>query len=179
MCQLQPREALITSQSSTWDVIELIFKGRLSWVCRIFDRDYLYKVMHTFPGLNSIFSLLVVVVVCLYAHVIGVTCTGKSGWGIGDRGCGIPFLRGEVWFLGVNFENAQNVGGLNIKTQDWPSVYSFKRRQKNTLWQFFVSNKMLPVYSLAQEPISYFSYQECGVHVYTTPMYTAEIWKNM
>ena len=47
--------------------------------------------MHTFPGLNSIFSLPVVVVVCLYAHVIGVTCTGKSGWGIGDRGCGTPF----------------------------------------------------------------------------------------
>ena len=91
MYQLQPREALITSQSSTWDVIELIFKGRLSGVCRNFDRDYLYKVMHTFPDLNSIFSLPVVVVVCLYAHVIGVTCTGKSGWGIGDRGCGIPF----------------------------------------------------------------------------------------
>ena len=43
-------------------VIELIFKGRLSGVCRNFDRDYLYKVMHTFPDLNSI--LPVVVVVC-------------------------------------------------------------------------------------------------------------------
>ena len=35
------------------------------------------------------------------------------------------------------------------------------------LWQFFVSNKMLPVYSLAQEPISYFSYQGLSVHVCT------------
>ena len=52
--------------------------------------------MHTFPELNSIFSLPVVVVVCLYAriHVIGVSCTGKSGSGIGDRGCGIPFWGG-------------------------------------------------------------------------------------
>ena len=50
--------------------------------------------MHIFPYLNSIFSLPVVVVVCLDAHVIGVSCTGKSGSGIGDRGCGIPFLGG-------------------------------------------------------------------------------------
>ena len=49
--------------------------------------------MHTFPDLNSIFFLPVVVVVCLYAHihVIGVSCTGKSGSGIGDLGCGILF----------------------------------------------------------------------------------------
>ena len=49
--------------------------------------------MHTFPDLNSIFSLPVAVVVCLYVHihVIGVSCTGKSGSGIGDRGCGSLF----------------------------------------------------------------------------------------
>ena len=41
-------------------------------------------------------SFPVVVVVCLYAHihVIGVSCAGKSGSGIGDRGCGIPFWGG-------------------------------------------------------------------------------------
>ena len=60
--------------------------------------------MHTFPDLNSIFSLPVVVVVCLYAHVIGVTCTGKSGWGIGDGGCGIFFGgKGRVFRLIAKF----------------------------------------------------------------------------
>ena len=37
--------------------------------------------------------------------------------------------------------------------------------KKNALWRFFVSNKMLPVKSSAQEPISYFSYQECSVYI--------------
>ena len=36
---------------------------------------------------------------------------------------------------------------------------------KKNLLRFFVSNKMLPVSSSAQEPISYFSCQECSVHV--------------
>ena len=64
-------------------------------------------------------------------------------------------------------------GGGNIKTQDWPSMLKLSNyvvieanpKQKNALWRFFVSNKMLPVQSSAQEPISYFSYQECSVHV--------------
>ena len=54
--------------------------------------------MHTFPDLNSIFSLPVVVVVCFYAHihVIAVSCTGKSGSGT-NWGSGMwdPFLGGR------------------------------------------------------------------------------------
>ena len=42
-----------------------------------------------------------------------------------------------------------------------------KIKNKKTLWRFFVGNKMLPVSSSAQEPISYFSCQECSVHVRT------------
>ena len=52
------------------------------------------------------------------------------------------------------------------------------RRQKNLLRRFFVSNKMLPVKSLAQEPISYFYDQECNVYAHT-PMHTSEIWKKI
>ena len=103
MCQLQPREALITSQSSTRDVIELIFKGRLSWVYRNFDRDHLYKVMHTFPDLNSIFSLPVVVVVCHRGFVYWLYWKIRMGnWG---SGMWDPFLggRGRVFRLIAKF----------------------------------------------------------------------------
>ena len=106
MCQLQPREALITSQSSTRDVIELIFKGRLSWVCRNFDRDYLYKVMHTFPDLNSI--LPVVVVVCHQGFVYWLYWKIRMGnWGSGmwdpffrERGVFRLIAKFAVLFLG-------------------------------------------------------------------------------
>ena len=100
MYQLQQREALITSQSSTWDVIELIFKGRLSWVCRNFDRDYLYKVMHTFPDLNSI--LPVVVVVCHRGFVYWLYWKIRIGnWG---SGMWDPFLGGRWGGGGVSID---------------------------------------------------------------------------
>ena len=67
--------------------------------------------------------------------------------------------RGKKLDFGVNFENAQNVRGVEI-LRHWTSLLckscqtilwlkqmhvSFKSRQKHTLRRFFVSNKMLPV----------------------------------
>ena len=109
MCQLQPREALITSQSSTRDFIELIFKGRLSGVCRNFDRDYLYNVMHTFPDLNSILPVVVVVfhrgfVYWLYWKIrMGNWGSGMWDPFLGGRGGGGVFrliAKFAVLFLG-------------------------------------------------------------------------------
>ena len=72
-------------------VIELIFTGRQSYVFR-----NLIETTSTRLCTHFLTSFPVVVVVCLYAHihVIGVSCAGKSGSGIGDRGCGIPFWGG-------------------------------------------------------------------------------------
>ena len=64
------------------------------------------------------------------------------------------FLRGLI--LGGQFwKCTEREGGRNIKTQDWPSVWKLSNYimneanprffQKNTLWRFFVNNKMLPV----------------------------------
>ena len=78
-----------------------------------------------------------------------------TSWG---RGGGWDFKGGGL-ILGGNFENAQNVRGVEIlrhrtgllckscQTILWLKKIhvSFKRSQKNTLWRFFVSNKMLPV----------------------------------
>lgn len=46
--------------------------------------------MHTFPDLNSISSLVVVVV-----FVYWVLFTGRPGSGFGDQGCKIPFSGGD------------------------------------------------------------------------------------
>ena len=44
---------------------------------------------------------------------------------------------------------------------------SFKSRRKKLPCRFLVSSKMLPISSSVQEPISYFYYQECSVHIRT------------
>ena len=69
---------------------------------------------------------------------------------------------------GVQFSKSLDFGGSKYTGLAFISklsnyIYvSFKSRQKNTLWWFFVSTilKMSPVLSLALEPISSFSYQE-------------------
>ena len=77
-------------------VIELIFTGRPSYVFR-----NLIETTSTRLCTHFLTSFPVGVVVCLYAHihVIGVSCNGKSGSGVRDRGCGIPF-----WGEGVSID---------------------------------------------------------------------------
>lgn len=98
------------------------------------------------------------------------------------RGWPCNFLRGLSW--GVTVENAQNVRGVKIlrhrtglllrKLPNYIMIEAnarfFQKQTKN------VSNKM---WSWAQEePISFFCYQECSLHVHTyKPIHRAEIWK--
>ena len=94
MCQLQQREALITSQSSTL-CTELIFTGRPSWVSRnLIETTSTRLCTHSWLKLHIFLaSSCSCLFICTYT-CYGVSCTGKSGSGIGDWGCGIPFWGG-------------------------------------------------------------------------------------
>ena len=56
---------------------------------------------------------------------------------------------------------------------------SFKRRTKKYTLAVLCKQLNITRVSSAQDSISYFSYQECNMHVRTAPMHTAEIWKKI
>ena len=82
--------------------------------------------------------------------IVYSTQRGGGGGEEEEFGGGYNFLRGLI-LGGGNFENAQNVREVKIRKSCQTILWlkqihvSFKSRQKNMLWQFFVSNKMLPV----------------------------------